>query len=405
MDDSGYRDNIVYAGELREEQPQPAQPIQEQKTEEKRRRTSDWVLVAVAAVGLILTVYYIGFGHLTAPITIWPNATNQTQANNTIVPPVVPPTNVTYGVISNIEYTGGSASFNSRESANLSLRVSCSDLCRGLYVSVYDGSNRMGEFRNTSSWRGAVNVSVPFSVPRHEGDLALGVFADSANISNTIYGSNAENEAIVYINVLESAQEVIYGREFYLEVGEIGNLTDLNATVTLASLVNGEAKVEVEDKTGMTFGSTLDIVNKPNATFFDFLTIELLEVQTGQVKLMAWPDGLLEGASLTAPSSDNISTAVSFQVYLTCTGTCAGTYVGIYALYEPNSSRIGFYNQTSAWAGFKTVNITSSIPYEFVNRTIDIVVLADTRSSERVSYLDWRNQPEKTYTRAYFVHG
>ncbi len=404
MADEDYRGDIVYAGEPREEQPQ--QPKVEEKTEEKKRKMSDWALVAVAAVGLILTVYYVGFEHLKAPINLWPNATNQSQPNGTITPPIIPGQNITYGVVSAIAYAGNNVTFSSREDSNLSLQISCSALCRGLYVSLYDGSNKMGEFQNASSWNGTVTIVAPFSVPKRDNAaLALSVFADSVNINNTIYGANAEEEAIFYLNVLASVQKIIYGKEFYLDMGETGNLTDLNATIFLESLQNGAAKISVRKLDGVTFSSTLDAVNKPNTTFFDFLTIELLSTGDNYAKLIAWPNGVIETVNLQAPYSSNISTAEQFQIYLKCTGTCAGTYVGIHFLNESILTRVGFYNETKAWSGWQIVSISTSIPYFYVNKTSEVKVLVDTRNSRNAFFWDLWHPPEKEYTGYFYVYG
>jgi hypothetical protein len=404
MAEDGYRGDMVYAGEQREEQPPSQQPKVEEKTEEKKRKMSDWALVAVAAVGLILTIYYVGFEHLKAPINLWPNATNQSQPNTTI--PIIPQPNITYGVVSAITYAGNNTTFVSREDANLSLQISCSALCRGLYVSIYDGSNKVGEFQNSSSWNGTKDIVIQFSVPKRDNaPLSLSVFADSASINNTLYGANAEEEAMFYLNVLASVQKIIYGKEFYLDLGETGNLTDLNATLTLASLQNGVARIDVKDKTGMTFSSNLETVNKPNATFFDFLTLALLEPGTTRIKLIAWPDGVLEALSLVSPFDGNISASGLFQVYVKCTGTCAGTYIGVFAYEEPKFGRIYLYNQTSAWNGYKIVNITGTVPTDFQNKTIAIMVRGSTRNLDAVSYIDWQNPPEKTWSKQFFVQG
>ena len=411
MVDESYKDTIVYAGEVKEEQPQQAQP--QEKTEEKKRRTSDWILVVVAAVGLILTVYYIGFGHLTAPITLWPNATNQTQpqqneSGGSIWPPTTPGQTVNYGPISSITYSGEYLTLNSREDANLSFEVVCSfnATCRGLYISVYDGTNEVGEFQNSSTWTGSINVTVPFVVPRRDNAaVALSVFADSVNLSNTKYGANAEAEAIVYINVLAAMQKVIYGKEFYLDVGETANLTDLNVTLKLESLQNGEAKITVKKLDGTSFSSTLDEVNKPNATFFDFLTIQLIEAGDSYAKLVAWPNGVLEFIGLQYPSSESITAAEQFSVSLKCSGTCAATYVGIHILYETNLSRIGFFNETKAWSGLEIVNITTTIPEQFFNRTCEVKILADTRNSRNAYFWDLWHPAEKEMSKNFFVSG
>ena len=407
MAEEGYRGDIVYAGEPREEQPQ--QPKVEEKAEEKKRKMSDWALVAVAAVGLILTVYYVGFEHLKVPINLWPNATNQSQPNDTITPPFIPEQNIspiTHGVVSAITYAENNMTYNSREDTNLSLQVSCSALCRGLYVSLYDGSNRMGEFQNASSWNGTVAIVAPFSVPKRDNAaLALSVFADSVNINNTLYGANAEKEEIFNLNVLASVQKIIYGKEFYLDVGETGNLTDLNDTIILESLQGGSAKIVVKRVDGITFSSTLDAVNKPNATFFDFLTVELLEVQAGQVKLVAWPNGVIETVSLQAPTTTNISTMEQFRIYLKCTGTCAATYIGIHFLNESILSRVGFYNETKAWTNWKIVNISTVVPSFYINKTSEVKILVDTRNQRDAYFLDLWHPPEKEYTQRFYVYG
>jgi hypothetical protein len=264
----------------------------------------------------------------------------------------------------------------------------------------------MGEFQNASSWNGTVTIVVPFSVPKRDNAaLALSVFADSVNINNTIYGANTEEEAIFYLNVLASVQKIIYGKEFYLDMGETGNLTDLNATIFLESIQNGAAKISIRRLDGVTFSSTLDTVNKPNTTFFDFLTVELLSTGDNYAKLIAWPNGIIETVSLQAPYSSNISTTAQFQVYLKCTGTCAGTYVGIHFLNESVLTRVGFYNATKAWSGWQTVNISTSIPYFYVNKTSEVKILVDTRNQRNAFFWDLWHPPEKEYTRYFYVYG
>ena len=404
MAEEGYRGDIVYAGEPREEQPQPAQPVQEQKAEEKKRKMSDWVLVAVAAVGLILTVYYVGFEHLKVPINLWPNATNQSQPNTTT--PITPQPNITYGVVSAITYAGNNMTFISREDANLSLQISCSALCRGLYLSIYDSSNKVGEFQNSSSWNGTKSILIPFSVPKRDNaPLSLSVFADSVNINNTLYGANAEEEAMFYLNVLASVQKITYGKEFYLDVGESGNLTDLNSTILLESLQSGGAKISVKRLDGIIFGSTLDAVNKPNTTFFDFLTIQLLSTGDNYAKLVAWPNGVIEDLTLQAPLTSNISATEQFRVYLKCTGTCAATYIGIHFLNESVLSRVGFYNETKAWTGWRVVNISTVIPSFYINKTSEVKILVDTRNQLNAFFWDLWHPPEKEYIRHFYVYG
>lgn len=405
MADEEYRESIVYAGEQREEQPPQQQPKDEKKEEEKKRKMSDWALVAVAAVGLILTVYYVGFEHLKAPINLWPNATNQSQPNNTITPPGTPPSNITYGALSAISYAGNNMTFSSREDANISLNVSCSSLCHGLYVSLYDGSNKLGEFQNLSSWNGTVTIIIPFSVPmRDNATLALSVFTDSVGINNTLYGASPEKKAIFYLNVLASIQKIIYAKEFYLNMGEIANLTDLNATVFLESLQNGVAKVGVKKLDGTIFSSTLDTVNKPNATFFDFLIVRLLSTGDNYAKLVVWPNGFIDTVALQAPFADNISTTEQFRVYLKCSGTCAATYIGIHFLNDSIVTRVGFYNETKAWTGWQVVNITTSVPSYYVNKTSEVKVLADSRNQLNAFFWDLWHPPEKEYIRYFYVY-
>ena len=404
MAEEGYRGDIVYAGEPREEQPPSQQPKVEEKTEEKKRKMSDWALVAVAAVGLILTIYYVGFEHLKVPINLWPNATNQSQPNTTI--PIIPQPNITYGVVSAIAYAGNNMTFISREDANLSLQFSCSALCRGLYVSIYDGSNKVGEFQNSSSWNGTKSILIPFSVPKRDNaPLSLSVFADSANINNTLYGANAEEEAMFYLNVLASVQKIIYGKEFYLDLGETGNLTDLNDTIILESLQGGSAKIVVKRVDGITFSSTLDEVNKPNATFFDFLTIQLVDVGDNYAKLVAWPNGVIETVTLQAPTSINITATEQFRVYLKCVGTCAATYVGIHFLNESVLTRVGFYNQTKAWSDWQVVNISTNIPSFYMNKTSEVKILVDTRNQRSAFFWDLWHPPEKEYIGRFYVNG
>ena len=404
MAEEGYRGDIVYAGEPREEQPLPQQPKAEEKAEEKKRKMSDWVLVAVAAVGLILTIYYVGFEHLKVPINLWPNATNQGQPNTTT--PIIPQPNITYGVVSAITYAGNNMTFVSREGANLSLQISCSLRCRGLYVSLYDSSNKVGEFQNSSSWNGTKNILVPFFVPKRDNaPLSLSVFADSADINNTLYGANAEEEAMFYLNVLASVQKIIYGKEFYLDVGESGNLTDLNSTILLESLQSGGAKISVKRLDGITFGSTLDAVNKPNTTFFDFLTIQLLSTGDNYAKLVAWPNGVIEDLTLQAPLTSNISATEQFRVYLKCAGTCAATYIGIHFLNESVLSRVGFYNETKAWTGWRVVNISTVIPSFYINKTSEVKILVDTRNQLNAFFWDLWHPPEKEYIRRFYVYG
>jgi hypothetical protein len=365
---------------------------------------SDWALVAVAAVGLILTVYYVGFEHLKVPINLWPNATNQSQPNTTT--PITPQPNITYGVVSAITYAGNNMTFISREDANLSLQISCSALCRGLYLSIYDSSNKVGEFQNSSSWNGTKSILIPFSVPKRDNaPLSLSVFADSVNINNTLYGANAEEEAMFYLNVLASVQKITYGKEFYLDVGESGNLTDLNSTILLESLQSGGAKISVKRLDGITFGSTLDAVNKPNTTFFDFLTIQLLSTGDNYAKLVAWPNGVIEDLTLQAPLTSNISATEQFRVYLKCTGTCAATYIGIHFLNESVLSRVGFYNETKAWTGWRVVNISTVIPSFYINKTSEVKILVDTRNQLNAFFWDLWHPPEKEYIRHFYVYG
>jgi len=404
MAEEGYRGDMVYAGEQREEQPLPQQPKVEEKAEEKKRKMSDWALVAVAAVGLILTIYYVGFEHLKAPINLWPNATNQSQPNTTV--PIIPLPNITYGVVSEIAYAGNNMTFVSREDANLSLQFSCSALCRGLYVSIYDGSNKVGESQNSSSWNGTKSILIPFSVPKRDNaPLSLSVFADSANINNTLYGANAEEEAMFYLNVLASVQKIIYGKEFYLDLGETGNLTDLNDTIILESLQGGSAKIVVKRVDGITFSSTLDEVNKPNATFFDFLTVQLVDAGDSYAKLVVWPNGVIETVTLQAPLTTNITATELFRVYLKCAGTCAATYVGIHFLNESVLTRVGFYNQTKAWSDWQIVNISTSIPVYYQNKTSEVKILVDTRDQRSAFFWDLWNSPEREYIGHFYVQG
>jgi hypothetical protein len=153
-----------------------------------------------------------------------------------------------------------------------------------------------------------------------------------------------------------------------------------------------------------TYSSDLTLLEKPNATFFDFLTIDLLELGSGQVKLIAWPNGMLDSAAVQSPISGNISSGETFRIYLKCTGTCAATYIGIYAISGINLSRIGFYNNTNFWNGWQVVNMTTSIPEKYANLTIDVKILADTRNSRNAYYWDTRHPPEFTLSKNYDVH-
>jgi hypothetical protein len=264
----------------------------------------------------------------------------------------------------------------------------------------------MGEFQNASSWNGTVAIAVPFSVPKRDNAaLALSVFADSVDINNTLYGANAEEETVFYLNVLASVQKIIYGKEFYLDMGETGNLTDLNATIFLESLQSGAAKVSVKRQDGITFSSTLDTVNKPNTTFFDFLTIRLVDTGDNYAKLVAWPNGIIETVTLQAPLTSNITTTEQFRVYLKCTGTCAGTYIGIHFLNASVLSRVGFYNETKAWSGWQTVNISTVIPSFYINKTSEVKILADTRNQRNAFFWDLWHPPEKEYIKYFYVNG
>jgi len=111
----------------------------------------------------------------------------------------------------------------------------------------------------------------------------------------------------------------------------------------------------------------------------------------------------LEAISLQAPLSPNISTSTVFNVYLKCTGTCAATYVGVHILVETNLTRIGFYNETKAWSGFEIINITTTIPDTYLNKTSEVKILADTRKERNAYYFDLWNPPEKILVKNFTV--
>ena len=404
MADEEYERKMVYAGDR--EKLAPEKPVVE--VEKKERRMADWLLVLIAIIGLGLTVYYIGFEKITPISDLFPNMSNVTQPQtpppeNQTSPPTTGP-NVSYGSIDSVTFTGNRTTFVSREEVNLSLKVGCTATCQALYLSVFDGSNRLASYESPSEWSNTTNVTVSIVVPRRaNATLALVVLADSRNPNNTLSGASTEAMNTFNFNVLENLQKIIYGKEFYLEVNELGNLTDLNATIRLDSIQDGMAHISVINKDSVTFSSNLNPATKPNATFFDFLTIQILNLSSEEAKLIAWPNGFLEAISIQYPLSTNISTTEVFGVYLKCTGTCAGTYVGVHIIYQSNITRVGFLNQTSAWSGFEVVNISTNIPLSYVNKTSEIKILADTRNEKSTLFVDLWNPPDKTLNKNYYV--
>jgi len=402
MADEEYERRMVYAGEPEQPVEQPQQPPG-QKEEKKERRMADWLLVVVAAIGLLLTIYYIGFGHIKAPENLWPNetGTNQSQTGNQSQPEP----NITYGSLASVVYSGNATTISSRQDFNLTLIASCSGLCKSLYITANDGSTQLAYYEYNSSWSGTKNVTMLLIVPKRiNASCSLTVVADSRSADYSDYGSLSEATQTVQFFVLDAPQHVAYGKEFYLEAGEKGNLSDLNVTIGLDWINSNTAHINVLRKDGTMFSSDLIPVNKPNATFFDFLTIELLELGLDQVKLVAWPNGFLDTVAIQSPPAGNISAAGTFNIYLKCTGTCAATYIGLHAVNGTNLRRIGFYNSTNAWMGWQTVNITTSIPDLYSNDTFEIKVLADTRNSRNAYYWDSWHPAEKTISRYYDIN-
>ena len=402
MADEEYERRMVYAGE-------PEQPVEQlqqppgQKEEKKERRMADWLLVVVAAVGLLLTIYYIGFGHIKAPENLWPNetGTNQNQTGNQSQPEP----NITWGSLGSVAYTGNTTTLLSRQDFNLTLLASCSGLCKSLYMTANDGSTQLAYYEFNSSWNGTRNVTMPVMVPKRvNASCSITVVADSRSADYSEYGSLSEVTQTVQFFVLDAPQHVVYGKEFYLEVGEKGNLSDLNVSIGLDWINSNTAHVSVLRSDGVMFSSDLAPVNKPNATFFDFLTIEIMELGSSQVKLVAWPNGFPEAVAIEWPPAGNISAAQTFRIYIKCTGTCAATYVGLHALHATNLTRIGYYNSTKAWSGWQTVNITTSIPYWYVNRTFEVKVLVDTRNSRNAYFVDLWHPAETTISSYYSVY-
>lgn len=393
---------MVYAGDMTE-----GELIAEGLAPQKQPKNfSNLLLVTVAIIGLVLTVYYIGFGHLNFSFGASPNATNNSQNETGAIGTANTSENgsaVTVPIITSLFYTGSKTTLLSREEFNLTLRFDCNGTCSGAYISLYDGSSLLASYADPAPWTSSKNATIAFVVPRRiNATLALEILADSRNSSYTAYGAEPQARKTVYFNVLEGTQNIIYGKEFYLDVGESGNLSDLNVKIRLDSLSGGNAKISVIKKDNISFGSTLNMLNKPNATFFDFLTIQLLATSS-QAKLIAWPNGMLEAVSLQSPLADNITIAETFQIYLRCTGTCAATYVGIHLLYQTNLTRIGFYNQTIAWNGSQTVDIPVSIPYFYENTTSEVKILADTRSAITAFYFDMWHLPEKMMNKSIWI--
>ena len=139
----------------------------------------------------------------------------------------------------------------------------------------------------------------------------------------------------------------------------------------------------------------MSMASKPNATFFDFLTLQLLNTSQNQIKMIAWPNGVLRTIALQSPLGNSITLGDTFEVYMECTGTCAATYVGIHIVYQANLTRVGFYNETAAWNGSKVVDVTTSVPSNYQNTTSEIKVLADTRNSLSTFYYDMWHLPER----------
>lgn len=392
-----YEKRIIYAGE--EVKPEPL-PAEGEKKEKKEKRTADWLLVAVAVIGLGLTIYYIGFDKIKAPENILPEIIEivQPEENQTI-----PAENISYGTISMLSFGGIAENITSRDDLNISISLTCNDTCLGKYVSLYDGPNLLGTYQNASSWNGTKTVNISIVVPkRNNAALALTAYADSESAENVVYPAASQVTNTTYFFVLAGIQKVIFGKEFYLDVGETANLTYLNATITLTSISNGVAYISVKQIYGNIFSSWLNLENKQNATFFDMLTLELLDMGTKDVTLVAWPDGLIESISIQSPGSP-IGLSTVFKVYIDCTATCAASYVGIHALCETNLTRIGFYNFTEAWSGFKVVNISTTIPYYYQNKTSTIKVLADSRDSSSTYIMDMWNLPEQSISYDYYI--
>ncbi len=392
MADEEYERRMVYAGEP--EQPVQQQQPQGQKEEKKERRMADWLLVVVAAVGLLLTIYYIGFGHIKAPENLWPNetGTNQSQGNQSLPEP-----NITYGSLASVAYIGNATNLVSRQDFNLTLLASCNGLCKSLYMTVNDGPTQLAYYEYNTSWNGTKNATMTVIIPKRvNASCTLTVVADSRSADYSGYGSLSEVTQPVQFFVQDAPQHVSYGKEFYLEVGEKGNLSDLNVTIGLDWISGDRAHVSVLRNDGVTFSSDLIQVNKPNSTFFDFLTIELIELGQNQVKLVAWPNGFPDTVTIEWPPAGNISATETFRIYVKCTGTCAATYIGLHALHATNLTRIGYYNSTNAWSGWQTVNITTSIPYWYANRSFEVKVLVDTRNSRDAYFVDLWHPAETT---------
>jgi len=353
-------------------------------------KTADLVLVIIAAIGFVLVVYYIGFSHVKTPGFQPPENISQNESSNyTEVP----------GIVSSITYIGNRTNFSSRESYNLQLRIACERSCSGLFLSVYNGPDALANYESVAAWSNSVDISVPIVIPRTpSGTLSLLVKADSNESADV-----PESQKTLTFAVKEVPQNVTYGNTFYLQTGETANLSALNVTIKLAQLNSNGAKIEVTELGGIIYGITLNQQTKPNATFFDILTIQLLNTSSNEVQLVAWPNGVIDSISIQYPLGPNITTSEPFSIWLRCSGTCSGAYVGVHILYNNSLARIGFSNETDAWTDIKIVNITASIPDSFINESSEIMVLADSRNSRNAMFYDLWNPAEKSVSKTFYV--
>jgi hypothetical protein len=123
-----------------------------------------------------------------------------------------------------------------------------------------------------------------------------------------------------------------------------------------------------------------------------------------QVGLVAWPVGALDVVTLWPPNTQNVTLSQEFQVYLKCNGICAATYIGLYVETAENNTKIGFFNDSTAWSGEQTILVLVTLPDFCSGRMCNVTVQADTQDYlAAYNHYMLMNPPEKFLRQAYSV--
>jgi hypothetical protein len=387
-----YAKGRVYANE---EEPQP------EPSAKPPRKIADWALVLIALAALVLVVYYIGFGHINLSVS---GGNNSNQSNQeTPLPNQTLPIIVT-GNISSIFYRGNTTVL-SRQDLNLSLRIECSGACNALYVAVYDGTSLLTNYSYGSPWQNFMDVNLSVVVPKKDNAAwPVSLRADSNAAANILYNGTPDLKKDMTFTVLSHQQEIVYGTEFYLDVGEKANVTDQNISLELESIINGVATISATDQKGIKVSSHVSPSGPDNATFFDSVKVKLSNMSYLQVGLVAWPVGALDVVTLWPPNTQNVTLSQEFQVYLKCNGICAATYIGLYVETAENNTKIGFFNDSTAWSGEQTILVLVTLPDFCSGRMCNVTVQADTQDYlAAYNHYMLMNPPEKFLRQAYSV--